>query len=108
MRLANERRHYIVTSFLIGWAHTQNYPCYLLIIADLLCGAVCYLMIPSCGRPMDALYIMCVRWSYHISTKPGIGLGSWYAHCGSTVLELLPVTLGIILMICMYTTQKIY
>ena len=26
-RSANERRHYIVTSYLIGWAHTQNDPC---------------------------------------------------------------------------------
>ena len=27
MRQANERRRYIVTSSLIGWAHAQNYPC---------------------------------------------------------------------------------
>ena len=27
MCLANERWHYIVTSSLIGWAHTQNDPC---------------------------------------------------------------------------------
>ena len=27
MRPANERRRYIVTSSLIGWAHTQNDPC---------------------------------------------------------------------------------
>ena len=29
MRPANERRRYMVTSSLIGWAHTQNspYPC---------------------------------------------------------------------------------
>ena len=27
MGSANERRRYIVTSFLIGWAHTQNDPC---------------------------------------------------------------------------------
>ena len=27
MRPANERRRYIVTSALIGWAHTQNDPC---------------------------------------------------------------------------------
>ena len=27
MRLANGRRCYIVTSSLIGWAHTQNDPC---------------------------------------------------------------------------------
>ena len=27
MRLANERRHYNVTSSLIGWAHAENYPC---------------------------------------------------------------------------------
>ena len=26
MRPANERRHYIVTSSLIGWVHTQNDP----------------------------------------------------------------------------------
>ena len=28
MRPANERRRYNVTSSLIGWAHTQNYPCW--------------------------------------------------------------------------------
>ena len=28
MRPANERRHYIVTSSLIGWVHTQNDPCF--------------------------------------------------------------------------------
>ena len=28
MRLANERRHYIVTLAPIGWVHTQNDPCY--------------------------------------------------------------------------------
>ena len=27
LRPANERRRYIVTSYLIGWAHTQNDPC---------------------------------------------------------------------------------
>ena len=27
MRPANDRRHYIVTSSLVGWAHTQNYLC---------------------------------------------------------------------------------
>ena len=27
MRPANERRRYIVTSSLIGWAHAQNDPC---------------------------------------------------------------------------------
>ena len=27
MRPANERRRYNVTSFLIGWSHTQNDPC---------------------------------------------------------------------------------
>ena len=27
MHPANERRRYIVTSSLIGWAHTQHYPC---------------------------------------------------------------------------------
>ena len=27
MRPANERRRYILTSSLIGWAHTQNDPC---------------------------------------------------------------------------------
>ena len=27
MRPANERRRYIVTSSLIGWAHPQNDPC---------------------------------------------------------------------------------
>ena len=27
MHTANERRRYIVTSFLIGWAHSQNDPC---------------------------------------------------------------------------------
>ena len=27
MQLANERWHYNATSFLIGWAHTQNEPC---------------------------------------------------------------------------------
>ena len=27
VRLANERRRYIVTSSLIGWPHTQNDPC---------------------------------------------------------------------------------
>ena len=27
MGSANERRRYIVTSSLIGWAHTQNDPC---------------------------------------------------------------------------------
>ena len=29
MDSANERRHYIATSFLIDWAHTQNDSCYL-------------------------------------------------------------------------------
>ena len=27
MDWTNERRHYFVTSSLIGWAHTQNHPC---------------------------------------------------------------------------------
>ena len=27
MRPANERRRYIVSSYLIGWSHTQNDPC---------------------------------------------------------------------------------
>ena len=27
MRRANERRRYIVTSSLTGWAHAQTYPC---------------------------------------------------------------------------------
>ena len=31
MRPANERRRYVVTSSLIGWAHTQKYPCIMLI-----------------------------------------------------------------------------
>ena len=30
MRSANEKRRYIVTSFLIGWAHTQNDPGHIL------------------------------------------------------------------------------
>ena len=38
MRLANERRRYIVTSYLIGWAHIQNDPCHYLFIAlDMSC-----------------------------------------------------------------------
>ena len=30
--LANERRRYIVTSSLIGWAHTQNGPCWIVLM----------------------------------------------------------------------------
>ena len=28
MGSGNEKRRYIVTSFLIGWSHTENDPCY--------------------------------------------------------------------------------
>ena len=34
MRPANKRGRYIVTSSLIGWAHTQNDPCYMPHIRD--------------------------------------------------------------------------
>ena len=36
MHLANERRRYILTSFPIGWAHIQKYPCYWLMVWSLL------------------------------------------------------------------------
>ena len=38
VRPANERRRYNVTSSLIGWAHTQNYPCmwWLLLVPSMI------------------------------------------------------------------------
>ena len=36
MASANERRRYIVTSPLIGWAHTQNDPWYTILNNDLI------------------------------------------------------------------------
>ena len=41
----NERWHYNVTLFLIGWAHAQNYPCNYLCFAMELLGCTNYIII---------------------------------------------------------------
>ena len=41
MRQAKERRRYIVTSFLIDWAHSQNAPCMVLFGIRTIVGVVC-------------------------------------------------------------------
>ena len=47
MRPANERRRYIVTSSLIGWAHTQNDPCLIIQILYRHVDITCKIMTKS-------------------------------------------------------------
>ena len=86
---ANERRHYIVTSPLIGWAHTQNDPCP---------SSAAKLLVEVCNsrgwvrlcKPVQASSPRGVwRKSPHYKDHSGYGLSQWeealqcnaFSHC---------------------------
>ena len=55
---ANDRRRYIVTSFLFGWAHTQNDPCHYGITVGICLGCY-YRVMTSSNRNIFRVTALC-------------------------------------------------
>ena len=74
MRPANERRRYIVTPSLIGWAHTQNDPCNSAcyrcgtLSSPIVCSASPHLSCIENMRPWTYIYLTATWWRHQIET----------------------------------------
>ena len=93
MDAANERRRYNVTSSLIGWAHAQNDPGWLIVLS--------YAEIPSfsSNQPSDAMWRRRIvstldQVIYFILTAPSI---AWFTMLICVYREMLKNTLSMVI-----------